>query len=364
MRKPVLGRSESSASISGVDVVWVLAHALRDTSESCHEILALTQVCSDWQGHICSIKDDLYGCILPQRFPRLRFLSSVLDISKQVMHSRKEERYRRHHEAQIFLYPPYDEMWSNLQDKPIDDPGVACMIEVLLGSKPIMVSALSAVGYEGQSTDRDNLVQLLDDMRTRERAFLKDTIENGCSDMQSGEPVPLYDTLNGHCGWDKLSITMYVSNGDEVVRVCRAFFLLALQDTYMFGNSPSAPKFMLNRNGVISISVPVDQTIGAMVKDNAIGERICVKGLKDAPQYNGEKGMVDHHIPEAGRFRVILDTGELLAVKPRNLMSMSELRDTLSIGQKQRIMDLKLSIATGGSLWQSTNETHSHGATI
>merc|ERR1712194_600934 len=158
--------------------------------------------------------------------------------------------------------------------------------------------------------------------------------------------------MNTHCGWSKLSVMMYVSNGDEVVRVCRAAFVLALHDRYMFGNSLEVPKLVLNPAGMIGLPMLEEQEleVGVMVKSSAVGERICVRGLTSAQQHNGKEGMVTQHITQTGRFQVALDTGESVAIKPSNLVLAIEARAALTMEQKREIMGLKLLVTANPAL--------------
>lgn len=345
----------AAAASSGedVDTVWVIAHALGGAGGSCYDVLVMTQVCRCWRDYICAVKDEVYAAILPRRFPRLRYLDLVLEASKQVQCLRKEEQYRRHLQAQAILYPHQEEIWGNLKGRPLIDPDIACMLEVWLDAKPVLFAALSSIQNKKPDTDGCPLTELLKEMHEKETLFLKGVIDGDIQDnMQPEKLAALYDVMNKHCGWDKLSVMMFVSNGDEVVRVCRAPFLLAMHDRYLFGNSLEVPKLVLNQDGMIGLPMLEDQEleVGAMVRGSAVDERVSCHGLQAASQHNGKEGTVSKYVAETGRFDVALDTGEHVAIKPQNLTLATEARAALTVDHKQHIMSLKLFVAVNPQL--------------
>merc|ERR1712232_946082 len=151
--------------------------------------------------------------------------------------------------------------------------------------------------------------------------------------------------MNQHSGWDKLSVMIHASNGDEVVRVCRAAFLVAIHDRYLFGNTLELPKLILTQDGMIGMPLNEDEEleIGSLVTDGVVGERARIQGLTTAHQHNGKEGTVSEYVAETGRFRIALDTGEVLAAKNTNLTLATEARANLTVRDKQNIMSFKLS---------------------
>ena len=72
------------------------------------------------------------------------------------------------------------------------------------------------------------------------------------------------------------------------------------------------------------------------------GERVVIQGLKSAHEHNGKEGTVSELMPETGRFKVVLDSQETIAVKNDNLRLAPTARASLSLGDKEKIMLLKL----------------------
>merc|ERR1711920_1097575 len=237
--------------------------------------------------------------------------------------------------------------WARLRCRKLMDPDLVCTMELWLEDNPVLVGAFSTDASMRQDSGCTPLTELLADMHTKEKKFLKEIVEDdSLNDLQLEDLPALYDSMNKQCGWDKWSVMIHVSNGDEIVRVCRAAFLFALHDRYLFGNTLQLPKLILSEDGMMGMPMEEEQEldVGSMVKDSVVGERVLVEGLISAAQHNGKEGVVNEYIVDTGRFKVSLDSGEALAVKNSNMRLATEARANLTPEDKQHIMGMKLSI--------------------
>ena len=232
------------------DSIWVICHALGECATSGSSVGHVMQVCRAWRDYVASVKDELYGAILPRAFPRSKCISMVLERRCPAKVSR-EVLYRRHLEAQLALTPLQEHDWPGLRGKALLDPETAFTIELWVGSQPVLFAALKDMHGEKQPPESP-LTSLLKDMHDKEDQFLKETKESQeFGNMQLTELATMYDSMNRQCGWDGLSVMIHASDGDEVVRLYRAPFLASFHDRYLFGSSLENPKLILVQDGLI-----------------------------------------------------------------------------------------------------------------
>jgi len=331
----------------GSDPVWVIAHALGEAATSGRGVALMIQVCRGWSDYVLTIKNELYGAILPRTFPRSKCIGMVLEPSKLQTSLSKEEIYRRHLQAELALYPRQEEEWSDLRGRPLLDPEMACTIELWLGSEPVLFAALKPNAENQAAEDCSGLTSLLKEMHTKEEEFLKDIVEGHAqSNLRTEDLATMYDAMNRHCGWDKLSAMIHVSNGEQIVRVYRTAFVGFFHDKYLFGNELENPKLILTQDGLIGMPLTEDETlddvleVGSIVMSSCNGERVRVQGLKSASQHNGKEGTATEYLTESGRFKVVLDSGEVISVRNDNLRLATSLAN-LTLSDKEKIMFFK-----------------------
>jgi len=337
----------SGASDAAADPIWVIAHALGEAGNSGHSVALVVQACRGWRDYVSTIQNELYGAILPRAFPRSKCINMVLDPAQRSSKLSQQERYWRHLQAELILYPKLDETWADLRHKPLLDPDLACTIELWLGSEPVLFAALKPNSENHPQEDCSGLTCLLKEMHTKEEAFLKDVMEQHAeSNLRSEDLATMYDAMNQHCGWDQLSAMIHISNGEQIVRVYRTSFVGFFHDKYLFGNELENPKLILTQDGLIGMPLSEDETLDevmeveAIVRSSCTGERVRVQGLKAAHQHNGKRGRVSEYLEDSGRYKVVLDSGEVISVKNDNLR-LATSQANLTLGDKEKIMFFK-----------------------